>query len=119
MHNTLTQRSDLRELIPEMFYFPPLFSNMNKVELGKLRDGSNIDNVYIKDKNEDKIAKYIFLKNMKNNLETEEKLDKWIDLIFGINKDFDENKERYYSSNNNVEFISKPQKTNDNLMLKS
>ena len=119
MHNTLTQRSDLRELIPEMFYFPPLFSNMNKVELGKLRDGSNIDNVYIKDKNEDKIAKYIFLKNMKNNLETEEKLDKWIDLIFGINKDFDENKERYYSSNNNVEFITKPQKTNDDLMLQS
>ena len=117
MLNTLSQRADLRELIPEMFYFPPLFSNMNNVELGKLRDGSNIDNVYVKDKNEDKIGKYIFLKHMKNNLEAEQNLNQWIDLIFGINKEFDENKERYYSSNNNIEFISKPEKTKDDLIL--
>ena len=60
MFNTLSQRVDLRELIPEMFYFPPLFSNMNNVELGKLRDGNTIDNVYVKDRKEDKVKKYIF-----------------------------------------------------------
>ena len=63
MNNTLTQRSDLRELIPEFFYFPPLFFNMNNVELNKLTDGSSIDNVYIQNKNEDKIEIYNFLKN--------------------------------------------------------
>ena len=119
MHNTLTQRSDLRELIPEMFYFPPLFSNINNIELGKLRDGSNIDNVIIHNKNENKIEKYMFLKRMKDSLEAEENLNLWIDKIFGIYKEFDENNERYYSSNNNIDFISKPQITNDNLMLQS
>ena len=118
-HNTLSQRSDLRELIPEMFYFPPLFYNMNNIELNKLNDGSNIDNIFINKRNENKNEKYNFLKNMKNNLENEEKLNQWIDLIFGINKEFDENNERYYSSNNNVEFISKPKVINDDLILQS
>ena len=119
MENTLTQRSDLRELIPEMFYFPPLFSNMNNIELNKLSNGNTIDNVEIQKRNEDKIKKYIFLKNMRNNLEKEENLNKWIDLIFGVSKEFNEKNERYYNSDRNVEFISKPEFIKDNLMMQS
>ena len=119
MNNNLIQRSDLRELIPEMFYFPPLFSNMNNVELNKLADGGNIDNVYIHDKKEDKIEIYNFLKNMKDNLEKEENLNQWIDLIFGINKEYNEKKERYYNPNCNVELISRPDLTKDDLIMQS
>ena len=119
MNKTLSQRSDLRELIPEMFYFPPLFFNMNNIQLNKLSDGSSIDNVYIKDKQEKPIEIYQFLKNMRNNLEKEENLNQWIDLIFGINKDTNEKKERYYNPNRNVEFKYKPELTNDDLMMQS
>ena len=119
MLNTLTQRSDLRELIPEFFYFSPLFKNINNFELNKLSDGSNIDNVYIQQKNENKNEIYIFLRKMKNILEKEEKLNQWIDLMFGINKEFNEKKERYYKTDRNVEFKSKPELTNDDLTMKS
>ena len=119
MENTLSQRSDLRELIPEFFYFPPLFENMNNIELNKLSDGSNIDNVYIRNKNENKIEIYKFLRNMRYNLEKEDNLNQWIDLMFGINKYFNEKNERYYNPDRNVEFISKPELTNDDIMMKS
>ena len=119
MNNTLSQRSDLRELIPEMFYFPQLFANMNNIELHKLSDGSNIDEVYIKNKNENNFERYNFLKNMRNYLEEQENLNEWIDLIFGINKEFNENNERYYNSDRNVEFKTKPEFIEDDLMLQS
>ena len=119
MRNTLSQRSDLRELIPEMYYFPPLFSNLNDINIGKLREGTKIDTVSIKNINENSLVKYTFLKNMRNNLENEQNLNKWIDLIFGINKEFDEKKERYYSINNNVDFIEKPEIINDDLKLQA
>ena len=119
LNNTLSQRSDLRELIPEIFYFPQLFSNLNNIELNKLPDGSNIDNVYIKNKNEDENEKYIFLQDMRDNLEKEDNLNQWIDLIFGINKEYNENTERYYNSKCNVELKSRPDLTNDDLNLQS
>ena len=119
MQNTLSQRADLRELIPEMFYFPPLFSNLNNLNLAKLRNGTSIDNVFIKNKKENILAKFIFLKEMRNNLENEQNLNQWIDLIFGVKKEFDEKKERYYSINNNVEYISRPEIFNDDLKLQA
>ena len=119
MYSTLSQRTDLRELIPEMFYFSSLFSNINDLNLGKLRNGEKLDNVYIKNKKENISAKFNFMKNMKNKLEMEPNLNQWIDLIFGVKKEFDEKGERYYSINNNVEFISKPEIINDDLKLQA
>ena len=119
MYSTLSQRTDLRELIPEMFYFSSLFSNINELNLGKLRNGEKLDNVYIKNKKENISAKFNFMKNMKNKLEMEPNLNQWIDLIFGVKKEFDEKGERYYSINNNVEFISKPEIINDDLKLQA
>ena len=120
LHNTLNERADLRELIPEMFYFPPLFYNQNNIQLNKLTDGTEIDNVFIKsEKKFDKKDMYQFIKRMKNYLENEKDLNQWIDLIFGINKEFNDKKERYYDKNNNVEFISKPNVINDELIMQT
>ena len=119
MYNNLSQRADLRELIPEMFYFPPLFSNINDVNLGKLRDGTKIDNVIINNDKENNLEKFKFFKKMRYYLENEQNLNQWIDLIFGVNKEFYEKKERYYSINNNVEYISIPEIFNDDLKLQA
>ena len=106
-NNTLKQRSDLRELIPEMFYFPPLFYNINELQLKKLSNNKEIDNVIIQNWEENKLRKYIFLKDMREDLEKEDKLNLWIDLIFGINMEYRDNegkKERLYNKNNFIKF---------------
>jgi hypothetical protein len=121
MNNTLNQRADLRELIPEMFYFPPLFNNINEVELKKIANGRDIDKVIINDWNEDEKEKYKFLVRMRNSLEKEEKLNEWIDLIFGINKNFRKNKEGkkeiFYSNNMNVGFGDNQDILNNDIIM--
>ena len=120
--NTLNQRSDLRELIPEMFYFSPLFYNKNELELKKLSNGEEIDKVIIRDFNENNLnnlKKYIFLKNMREHLEKEENLNLWIDLIFGVNKDYNENHERYYNKNSNISFNPNPKIFDDDIIMQS
>jgi len=88
--NTLNQRADLRGLVPEMFYFPPLFYNINDLKFGKISNGKEIDNVIIHNWDENEKRKYKFLNDMREYLENEENLDLWIDLIFGINKEQNE-----------------------------
>ena len=97
MNNTLNQKSDLRELIPELFYFYELFINRNNLQLNKLANSKEIDTVKINSEkeNENNNEIYKFIVNMRNNLEKEEKLNEWIDLIFGINSAKDENKRNY------------------------
>ena len=89
LENTLCQKSDLREFIPELYYFPDLFFNRNQLKLGTLSTGEEIDDMYIKDKNEDKIVKYNYLKELKNYFmnDKELNLNSWIDLIFGVNQE--------------------------------
>ena len=103
LFNNLTQKSDLRELIPEMFYFPPLFDNQNKIQLKKISNGEEIDIVNIEKFHEGNVRYYIFLKDMRKYLE-EEKINSWIDLIFGVKKDFYQGNERYYKLENNISF---------------
>ena len=117
--NTLNQRADLRELIPEMFYFPQLFYNINEIELNKISTGKEIDNVIINDWNEDNLRKYIFLKDMKEYLENEKDLNCWIDLIFGVNMEYYKEKERYYNKNNYISFESNEEKLKDDIIMQS
>ena len=114
--NTLNQRGDLRELIPEMFYFPPLFYNINDIELKKLSNGKGIDLVNIEDYNEGDLRKYIFLKDMRKYLE-ESKINSWIDLIFGVKKDYYKGNERYYKIQNNITFNFDIEKYNYDLLM--
>ena len=117
--NTLNQRADLRELVPEMFYFPPLFYNINDLKFGKISNGKEIDNVIVHDCDENEKRKYKFLNDMREYLENEENLDLWIDLIFGINKEQNEKGERYYNENSNIEFKNNPQILTNTLVLQS
>ena len=103
MKNTLTQKSDLRELIPELFYLPEMFINKNKIDFGQLENNDTIDNVKINGKN-DQFEKYKFLSEMRDNLEKESNINLWIDLIFGINQKENKNKEIYYEKESYVKY---------------
>ena len=94
--NTLSQKSDLREMIPEMFYLPELFENSNGLQLNKIYNGEEIDNVRFTDEEcSDKcnynkfpanLRKYKFLLENREELETLQSINLWIDLIFGKNQ---------------------------------
>ena len=95
-----TQKSDLRELIPELFCFPEMLLNNNDFNLGEIRDDSAE-----KEENGDKTKKpklkeiqevvtpkwcennaYSFIKKHREVLESYEisnNLNEWLNLIFG------------------------------------
>ena len=45
--NISARKFDLRELIPEFFYFPEMFINLNCFNFGKRNNNDEVDNVYI------------------------------------------------------------------------
>jgi hypothetical protein len=80
--NSTSQKTDVRELIPEFFYLPELFLNINKLNLGKREDGIEVDNIITPCENNP----FNFVMTMRNVLENEKiskSIQKWIDLIFG------------------------------------
>ena len=85
-----TQRADLRELIPEFFFFPEMFYNLNKFELGEIKDKITqnyykVNNIRMpKWSNDDA---YIFINKHRMLLESpevNEKINEWFNLIFGV-----------------------------------
>ena len=44
-NNIATQKSDLRELIPEFFYLPEMFMNLNSINFHKRANGELVDDV--------------------------------------------------------------------------
>jgi hypothetical protein len=111
----LSLKSDLRELIPQFFYFPEMFNNSNKLNLGKLQKSKDENSTYnilkqlynIKD-NEDIYVNDVLLPKWCNNnsyqfisiyrelLELlKEDINEWINLIFGIYSRGEKAKEKY------------------------
>ena len=102
-YNISIHKSDLRELIPEFFYLPEMFMNINSFDFGKKIDKQPIDNVIMpllvengkeinrpdkideKNENEDILKCFLFIESIKNKLEKvkNDKLNSWFDLIFG------------------------------------
>ena len=81
-YNSTTQKTDIRELIPEFFYLPEMFLNINKLNMGTLENGEEVNNVLTPCNNNP----YDFIMIMKNVLESNKvsySIQKWIDLIFG------------------------------------
>ena len=75
-------KTDIRELIPEFFYLPEMFININDINLGKKENGEKVDDVLTPCNNN----KYKFIELMKNIFESNKissTLNNWIDLIFG------------------------------------
>ena len=101
----LTQKTDLRELIPELFCFPEMFYNSNNLNLGELSENpDNIISEENKENNEssENIKKiivnnvempkwsnnngYIFIQKHRELLESteiSEKINEWFNIIFG------------------------------------
>ena len=81
--NSSTQEGDVREIIPEFFYLPEMFKNINKLNMGKLANGERVNDVLTPCKNNS----YDFIMTMRNCLESNNisyKLHEWINLIFGF-----------------------------------
>ena len=79
--NASAQTTDIRELIPEFFYLPKMFLNLNKLNLSD--ESTEINDVDTPCGNNP----HEFTMLMKNILESKNvsnELNGWIDLIFGI-----------------------------------
>ena len=109
--NAFSQKNDIRELIPEYYYLPEMFINGNGLFFGRKRSGVLVDNVEMPDikisitdgkskksvkKNNstnNKINKFInldgelkfyeFIDIMRNELEKNEHINDWLNIIFG------------------------------------
>ena len=82
-YNSITQKTDVRELIPEFFYLPEMFLNINLLNLGVLEDGTAVNDVLTPCDNNP----YDFIITMRKVLESEQlsrSLQNWVDLIFGF-----------------------------------
>ena len=80
--NSTSQKGDVRELIPEFFYLPEMFRNINKLNMGKLENGEEVNDVITPCHNNP----YDFIMTMKSVLENNVvsyTIQNWIDLIFG------------------------------------
>ena len=81
-YNSITQKTDVRELIPEFFYLPEIFLNINGLNMGVEENGNKVNDVLTPCKNNP----YEFILTMKSELENENvsySIQNWIDLIFG------------------------------------
>ena len=98
-NNSISQKSDLRELIPEFFYFPEMFYNSNHLNLGMIltKDGEKpCGDVTMPEWSNNN--GYIFISKHKEMLESpeiSENIHNWIDLIFGYKQKGKEAKKIY------------------------
>ena len=80
--NSATQKTDLRELIPEFYYLPEMFRNLNNLNMGIKENNELVDNVLTPCNNEP----FEFVTTLRKVLESTKvssNIHKWIDLIFG------------------------------------
>ena len=80
--SSTSQKTDVRELIPEFFYLPEMFINANKLNLGFKEDEQEVNDVITPCNNNP----YDFIMMMRSALENDDvsnKINNWIDLIFG------------------------------------
>ena len=98
-NNAMSQKTDLRELIPEMFTLPEMFYNRNKLELGSLSEKLDQDENKDSDENNNEVLVndvglppwcdndgYKFIKKHRELLESpkvNEKINEWFNIIFG------------------------------------
>ena len=79
-YNSTSQKTDVRELIPEFFYLPEMFLNINDLNLGVEENGNKVNDVITP------CSPYDFVSTMKTVLESDfisYNIQNWIDLIFG------------------------------------
>ena len=105
-NNISYHKSDLRELIPEFYYFPEMLWNLNKLNFGKRQNGSQVEDVLMpqdmtkidREKNKERnsinlndeyeksdyFKSFKFIEKMRNLLESKQTdIVSWINIIFG------------------------------------
>ena len=83
----LETRDYLKELLPEFFYLPDLFLNKNEFDFGITTDNLKVNDIIVKNEDEDLYNKCEYITNLKNELEFDKlELHNWINLIFGVNQ---------------------------------
>ncbi|CAM0903433.1 unnamed protein product [Alopecurus aequalis] len=81
--SVLEDMSDVKELVPEMFYLPEVFTNINSIDFGTTQLGGKLDYVELPPWAENPVD---FVHKHRKALESEHvstHLHEWIDLIFG------------------------------------
>ena len=88
----ISEKTDLRELIPEMFCFPEMFYNINELNLGEISENDEKKKI-VQDvdmpkwcEEENKNMGYEFIKKHRELLESpeiNETINEWINIIFG------------------------------------
>ena len=105
--NAFSRKGDIRELIPEYYYFPEMFINGNGLFFGTKASGELVDDVEMPDmkinitdgkykkklkKNnseiklinlEEDLKFYEFIDIMRNELEKNDHINEWLNIIFG------------------------------------
>ena len=127
-YNISYLNTDLRELIPEFFYFPEIFLNINKINFHERNDGIRVDDVEFpknmdnidqekeintnsndKYENTDYFRAFKFVEKMRNLLESKtNEIIPWINLIFGTNQKYNKKKEGdlYFRSESYIDYES-------------
>eukprot|EP00850_Spirogloea_muscicola_P008241 SM000043S15869 [mRNA] locus=s43:763446:778532:+ [translate_table: standard] len=83
--SVLTDMSDVKELVPECFYLPEMFGNVNNIDLGTTQKGDKLGDVKLPPWAHDNT--YEFVQKQAKALESDfvsAHLHQWIDLIFGF-----------------------------------
>ena len=85
----MTQKSDIRELVPEIFALPEMFYNFNKLNLGNIKNKNTNKEIPVNDILIPRWANndgYIFIHKHRMLLESpeiNEKINEWFNIIFG------------------------------------
>ena len=139
MKNTLSQKSDYREMIPELFYMPEIFENRNNLKFKTISTGDSIDNVQfsfsennirstktiktnkneIEFENSENFQKYKFLSELRDYLDNEKNLNQWIDLIFGVDQKENEKHQLYFEKQSYITYDNNSDLYNNPLSLQS
>ena len=89
--NATSQKTDVRELIPEFFCFPEMFLNMNELNLGEILDLNGkeilVQNVEMPPWSNNN--SYSFIEKHRALLESpeiSEKINEWFNIILVVNK---------------------------------
>ena len=88
--NAISQKSDLRELIPEFFCFPEMFYNMNDLNLGEVDEEKTRKKIPLNDiimppwSNNNAYTFIKYHREMLESIEISEKIHDWFNIIFGI-----------------------------------
>ena len=76
-----------REMIPELFSIPEIYINLNDNDFGERKDGVRVHNITFDPYAENPIEfSYIIKNKINNNIEINNKINKWFDFIFGVNQ---------------------------------